>query len=514
MKKLIITLIVVVIVAGSAIGAYRYTHPPVEPEVNTVGITRGDIVQQVGATGSIEAVTTVDVGTQVNGVIKEMLVDFNDIVRQGQLIAKIDPATIEAKIESDKASLISQQANLERQKVSLEDSQNKLRRTQDLFDRKLATQQDLESAQVTVKTNQASIKSQLASITQSEASLHQDEVNLGYTNIYAPINGIVINRKVDVGQTVVSNNAATSMFQIAADLTKMQVKASVDESDVGLLRPGQRATFTVDAYPNQEFEGTVKQVRLQPVVTQNVVTYVTIINVPNNDLKLKPGMTASVKIEIARVENVMRLPNSTIRFRATREMFEALKLPVPPELAQQRTGRGGAGRGQGQRGEGALGRGGGDRSGMGGNRTANMTPEQRQQFDAMRRERGGAGGFGRSGGNQQAATPANTASITDRGGTIDALFGPLSFPETRGRIWVYTAGPNNKPASLKAYNVRLGGISDGTFTQLIALPEGVAEDAKLVTGIDTGQASTTPVRSNSPIMGPQRGGGGGMRGGR
>ena len=262
MKKLLITLIVVILVAGAAGGAYYYKYgKPPEPEVATVQVTRGDVIQVVGATGTIQAVTTVDVGTQVNGVILDLYgTDFNSIVKKGQKIAKIDPKTIEATIESDKANLESANANLDRQKIALEDSINKFRRAKDLAARNLITQQDLETADVTVKTNQASIKAQEASIKQTQAKLDQDMVNLGYTDIFAPIDGIVINRKVDVSQTVVSNNLATSMFQIAADLTKMQVKASVDESDVGNLRPGQRVTFRVNSYPGTTFEGRVVEI--------------------------------------------------------------------------------------------------------------------------------------------------------------------------------------------------------------------------------------------------------------
>jgi len=607
MKKLLITLIVVILVAGAAGGAYYYKYgKPPEPEVATVQVTRGEVLQVVGATGTMEAVTTVDVGTQVNGVIMDLYgIDFNSMVKKGQQIAKIDPKTIEATIESDKANLESAQANLERQKIALEDSINKLRRAEDLNKRNLVTQQDLESAQVTVKTNQASIKSQEASIRQTQAKLDQDKVNLGYTDIFAPITGIVINRKVDVGQTVVSNNLATSMFQIAADLTKMQVKASVDESDVGWLRPGQRTTFSVDAFPGKTFAGTVRQVRLQPVVTQNVVTYTTIIDVPNPNYELKPGMTANVKIEIARRENVLRVPLAATRFRPTREIFEALNLPVPPELLQRGRGaRGGqnaqAGGQPGERGasrsNGAFERGGGDRStqpadqqaanrrggqsqaapgqprgerqsggqgqqaqagerqfsgrgGRGGEggqqmtpeelqkrrqeRLASMTPEQRAQWEERMKQfgQGGGrgqgsgrqGGFGETGGqnaqagrfggarNRPAANEVGPSEgIADRNATtIDALFGPLVFTESPGRVWVYTVNGTTK--SLKSIPIRTN-ISDGTIAELV-WGEGIEEGMKLVSSIDTG-TGTQSVRPNaSPLMPGGRGGMGGPGGG-
>lgn len=407
MKKLLISLIVILILAGVGAAAYYYKYGKTpEPEISTLPISRGDIVQVVPATGTIEAVTVVDVGTQVSGKVTELNVDFNSMVVKGDRIAKIDPQTIEAKIEMDKAQLLSSEANLERQRVALEDSQIKLQRAKDLFDRKLLSQQDYEAAQVTVKTNEAQIKSQLAGITQQKATLHQDEVNLSYTDIFAPINGIVIDKKVDVGQTVVSNQTATPIVKIAADLTNMQVKANVDESDVGMIRPGQLATFTVDAYQTQPFTGTVAQVRLQPIVTQNVVTYITIINVRNDDLRLKPGMTANVKIEIFRSEDVLRIPNAALRFRPTEEIFAALKQEMPQELRRGRGGMRGAGSqnamaGQGRRnGEAAFNRGGGDRATGGteaASRSTSMGPGGRQAAGTSRGQSTGRPGEGRGG---------------------------------------------------------------------------------------------------------------------
>jgi HlyD family secretion protein len=469
MKTFLIVALVVIVVAGTAVSGYVYMRRPVEPKVSTVAVSLGDVIQVVGATGTIEAVTTVDVGTQVNGVIKQMYVDFNSIVKKGQLVAKIDPATIEATIESDKANHESAQATLERLGITLEDSRNKLKRAEDLFKRNLITQQDLETAQVNVKTNEASSKSQLASIKQTQAKLNQDIVNLGYTNISAPIDGIVINRKVDVGQTVVSNNAATSLFQIAADLTKMQVKASVDESDVGVMRPGQRTTFRVDAFLNKEFVGTVAQVRLQPVVTQNVVTYTTIIDVPNPNLDLKPGMTATVTIEIARRESVLRLPASALRFRPTREIFNALAIEVPADLVA------------GGRGAATV----GGQAAPGGGRAS--------------------GALERGGGDRVAGETGSGKGIADRGATtIDALFGALTFPETPGRVWVYAVDPATRAKSLKAIAVRTG-ISDGSYVELTDTG-GLTKGKEVVTGVDTGQASA--VRPGSSPLVPARPAGG------
>src|SRR5262249_23666262 len=200
----------------------------------------------------------------------------------------------------------------------------------------------VDSAQSALQSSQASLNSSQAIVTQSQANLNQSQVNLDHCTISAPIDGIVIQRSVDVGQTVAASMQAPTLFVIAADLTKMQVNANIDEADVGRIRPNQNVTFRVDAYPGEEFQGTVSQIRLQPVVVQNVTTYGTIINVPNTDLRLKPGMTANLRVQIARRPDVLRVANAALRFRPSTEMFAALNQPVPPEA--QGGGRGRSGR--------------------------------------------------------------------------------------------------------------------------------------------------------------------------
>ena len=240
--------------------------------------------------------------------------------------------------------------------MTLEDAKQKLERAQAMFKRELVPRTDLEAAEIAVKSADAQIKSSEASLTQSRASLNQANVNLAYTVITSPIDGIVISRNVDPGQTVASSMNAPTLFVIAADLTKMQVVANIDESDVGRMRPGQVVSFRVDAYPTDTFTGAVEQVRLQPAVVQNVVVYSTVIAVPNPQLRLKPGMTATVGIEIARRDNVLRVPTAAVRFRPTEPMFAVLNQPMPPELQR---GAGGFGGGRGGRGrDGAGGQGG------------------------------------------------------------------------------------------------------------------------------------------------------------
>jgi HlyD family secretion protein len=343
-RKTILIAAILIVAAGGAYGYYRYTKVDPAPTITTAKITRGDIAETVGATGTLQAVTTVQVGTQVSGTILQLNADFNSLVRKGQVLARLDPSLFDTQIEQARANLIRAQADLERLRVNSDDARTKLRRAQELADKKLIAQTELEAAQVNVHSADAQLRSQQAAVTQAQASLSQNQVNQQHTVIQAPIDGLVIARNVDVGQTVAASMSAPTLFLLAADLTKMQVIASLDESDVGRIRPGQVVKFRVDAYPNEEFTGTVTQVRLQPQTVQNVVTYSTVIDVPNPELKLKPGMTANVNIEIARKNNVLRVPNSALRFRPTNEIFAALGQTPPPQPTGGRGGRrGGSG---------------------------------------------------------------------------------------------------------------------------------------------------------------------------
>ena len=496
---------IVVILATLGITAYGYLGfrtTEFVPEVSTVPLARGDVVDTVGATGALEAVTTVQVGSQVSGIIEALYADFNSIVRAGDVIARLEPSLFESQVEQSRANLARSEADVARLAVALEDAQTQLRRSGELAARDLIAESELEAAQVMVRSAEAQLQSAEASVIQSRASLNQSEVNLGHTVITAPIDGIVIARQVDVGQTVAASMSAPELFIIAADLTEMQVIANIDESDVGRIRPGQPVTFTVDAYAAEEFDGTVSQIRLEPVVLQNVVTYATVIDVPNNDLRLKPGMTATVTLEIARRENVLRVPNSALRFRPSPDMFAVLNQPVP-EVLQRGAGPGGAsgarqaapaggpggfgGRGGPGGGPGGFGGRGGPGGGPGGpggggggfanmsdaerqamrERIQGMTPEQRAEFFAARQGEGGGGpggGRGPGGARRRANRDAGPAIPTvERGArTIDALFSPLEVQETTGRLWVMDGD------RLSPVEVRLG-VTDGTATELVGV---------------------------------------------
>jgi HlyD family secretion protein len=263
-------------------------------------VSRGDVSLTISATGTLSADTTVQVGSQVSGRIAELYADFNSKVREGQLLAQIDPTFLKAAVDQQKAAVVKARAQMD-------DSKRTFVRTDSLFRHQLAAQADLDAATTTYESDKASLQ-------QAEAALEQAEVNLRYAAIRAPISGVVISRNVDVGQTVAASLQAPTLFTIANDLRKMQVQADVDEADIGNVRVGQSVTFRVDAFPNRMYDGSVMQVRLAPVVTENVVMYTVIISVANKDLSLMPGMTATVSVLVARRENVLRVPIQAVRF--------------------------------------------------------------------------------------------------------------------------------------------------------------------------------------------------------
>lgn len=536
-------LILLVIIAAVGAGAAAYYMRRGAPQivVNTSPVTRGDIVDTVGATGTLQAVTTVQVGSQVSGNISWLGADFNSIVKKGQVIAKLDPSLLDAQVQQARANLAKSQADLDRSKVALADAQQKYTRAKELSTRSLIAQADLDAAKVAFDLAQAQIQSSEATVTQARASLNQTQVNLDHTIIAAPIDGIVTQRSVDVGQTVASSLQAPTLFIIAADLTKMQVSANIDESDVGRIRPGQHVTFRVDAYPTDQFDGTVVQIRLQPVVQSNVTTYGTIISVPNPDLKLKPGMTANLKVEVSRRTNVLRVPNVGIRFRPTQEVFAALNQPVPPEglagggrgatpqaaaaappaAASQQAAAAPPGSGRVGQGGGGVGRGGFDRGDPSQrmDRFKTMTPEQQQQFIARMKSRGQdtsafeatiakPGRGAKPTGTKPTASDSLAALSQPKygsalsGATIDALFAPLPTVEMRGRLWLYA------DQQLKPVNVRLG-ITDGTNTELIG--DDIAAGTEVVTTV-SGVGATRPA-AGAAVNPFQQGGRGGGPGG-
>ncbi len=324
MKKKIVVLLVIGVVLFALFGRNMFGSKE-SVIYETAVIERRDIASYVTAIGTVSAVTTVEVGTQVSGTIKEIYVDYNSAVKKGQMIALIDPTTFEAQVEQAKANLMQAKAALQKAKATLEDAQRNLNRQKMLWDRDLIARSDLDSAQTNYDLAVAGVSEAEANVYQAQAALKRAETDLGYTRIYSPVDGIVVSRDVDAGQTVAASFQTPTLFTIAQDLTKMQIETNVDEADIGEVKEGLSVTFTVDAYPDTVFSGTIKQVRIASSVVENVVTYPVIIDVANPDLMLKPGMTANVTIITDKKEDVLAVPSAALRYRPSDYLGNTLR---------------------------------------------------------------------------------------------------------------------------------------------------------------------------------------------
>jgi HlyD family secretion protein len=430
--------VIIVVVVAAAAGGYAFYRQrnakTTQAKYRTETIDRGNVAATVTATGTISAVTTVQVGSQVSGIIQSLYADYNSPVKKGQLLATLDPTPFKLQVQQREADL--QQAN-----VQMRNAEVQFNRNARLLQEQLVPQADYDTA----KANFDSMKAQ---VDQADAALQQARTNLSYTNIYSPIDGVVVARQYDIGQTVAASFQAPTLFTIAEDLTKMQVQADVDQSDISRVTTGQSARFSVDAYPEEPFVGAISQIRLNATQNSNVITYPVIIDVPNPDGKLKPKMTADVTIEVARVQDVLRVPNAALRFK-----------PIE-------TGRGGANDpaakaaldGTAARGRGA---------------TGDPGP------------RGGGGGGGGA-----LAGAADALAAGQRGG--------------RHRQVVYIVGPNEE---LKEVEVKTG-ITDGRFT---AVTEGdLKAGDKIAVGFATAKVDgqgTLPPGMGGPRPGGGPGGG-------
>ena len=350
MKKVIVLLLL--ITGGFAY--LRFSHSDgAAYTFRTVPLSRGDITSSVTATGKLSAVTVVEVGTQVSGTIKEIYADFNDQVRKGQLIALIDPDVLKAKLEESRANLAVARASTVRARANLAESDRNLKRYKELWNRQLIAKSELDAVETTRLTNRAGVQEADARVLQVQASVRQAETNLEYTKIISPEDGVIISREVNVGQTVAASLSAPTLFSIAKDLTDMQIETSVDEADIARVKEGQEVEFTVDAYSGITFGGKVRQVRISPATSENVVTYPVIISVANPDLKLKPGMTANVSIITDRRKDVLKVPMAALRFSPPPEESSETKTaaattsPFTPSMPRRRPGGGGAAQGNG-----------------------------------------------------------------------------------------------------------------------------------------------------------------------
>jgi HlyD family secretion protein len=309
-------LIVAVLLVGFTIGGYVFFNGERKAPVRyrTAVIERGPVVSVVTAMGSINPVVSVQVGTQVSGMIKSLHADFNSIVKAGDVVATIDPEPFRARRDQAASNLEMAKANLAKAKNEQAQRQRELNRAMSLAAQQFVSQNDVDVAITNAQGAEAQVNVVMAQVKQAEAALSAADLDLKYTTIRSPVNGIVVARNVEVGQTVAASFATPNLFLIALDLTKMQVDTNVSESDIGGITEGKEATFTVDAYPGVPFAGTIRQVRLAPIAVQNVVTYNVVIGVDNQDLRLKPGMTANVSIVVAQRDNVLKVPNAALRF--------------------------------------------------------------------------------------------------------------------------------------------------------------------------------------------------------
>ncbi|HEY5626490.1 MAG TPA: efflux RND transporter periplasmic adaptor subunit [Nitrospira sp.] len=324
-----IALIAAVLIVGLAIGGYVFFNGERKAPVRyrMAAVERGAVTSIVTATGTINPVVSVQVGTQVSGMIKSLHADFNSVVKAGDIIATIDPEPFRARRDQASSNLEMAKANVARARTEQAQRRRELERAKSLIAQQYVSQNDLDVAVTNAQGADAQVNVAMAQVKQAEAALNAADLDLKYATIRSPVNGVVVARNVEVGQTVAASFATPNLFLIALDLTKMQVDTNVSESDIGGITEGKDATFTVDAYPGVPFSGRIRQVRLSPINVQNVVTYNVVVGVDNKDLRLKPGMTANVSIIVAQRDEILKVPNAALRF-------------VPPKSEQGEAGRG------------------------------------------------------------------------------------------------------------------------------------------------------------------------------
>ena len=463
-------------------------------------VTKGDILAVVNATGTIGAVTQVDVGTQVSGIVIKLYADFNSVVKEGQIIAQIDSTFLVQAVKDA-------EANLDRARAQLADAKRALDREKIMLEKGLDPQVTYDAALTAFESNSAAMK-------QAQATLDRAKINLTYATIYAPIDGVVINRQANIGQTVAANFSAPTLYTIANDLHKMQVLATIDETDIGMVSVGQQATFTVDAYPEQKFSGVVSQIRLAPVTVQNVVNYNVVVAVDNDQLRLMPGMTANVKLQVASAPDVMRVPNMALRLQPPTDLVDTTNM-------QGQGGRNGASGDTNHSGIGGAQVNG--QGGPGGDRRA-MFQKMRDSIQAahggkltdeeLRGEMGKM--FGRMQENRQPTPVVKTPAASPAGATkfgITSMFPVyqkslyvVQHDAGRARVWIL-----NSKGKLEPVFVRTG-VTDGRFTEITSAS--LKPGDQVVLGVSV-LGETATAQSASPLtggQGPRMGGGpGGFR---
>jgi HlyD family secretion protein len=344
-KKLALIAAPLLLIGGAGFAYWRMGHSAAESPYLTVPASRANVRQVVASTGTLQAVVTVQVGSQVSGTIEKLHADFNTKVKAGQIVAQLNQDKFRAAVEQARANLLAAEANYAKAKVAVADTLRTLERNRELRKRELTAQSDLDAAQTAHDAAVAQVNVNQAQTAQARAALSQATVDLNNTVIRSPVDGIVISRTVDVGQTVAASLQAPTLFTIANDLAKMEVHTSVDEADVGNVHEGQQVSFTVDAFPTRRFTGKVFQVRNAPTIIQNVVTYDAVVRIDNKELLLKPGMTANVQFLVSEKQDVLTIPNMALRFKPPEEKDEAQealrqeRLRAAPQVGARRTTR-------------------------------------------------------------------------------------------------------------------------------------------------------------------------------
>ncbi len=327
--RIIAALVVVAVVVAGLWYWNNRKSEAAEGAWRTIQVDRGDIRVVISSTGTLSATSTVTVGSQVSGQVTEVLVDFNDQVKKGQVIARIDPSTYEAQIAQGSAQISGARASLVQAQATLRNAQLDYDRKSDLGRRQLVARSDVDLARAALEQARASVNSAQAQIQQQTASTQTTRINLGRTVIRSPVDGVVLTRTIEPGQTVAASLQAPELFTIAEDLAKMKIELAVDEADIGQVKVGQNVSFTVDAFPDRQFRGTVEQVRLSATTTSNVVTYPVVVTVDNSDGTLLPGLTVNAEIEVSKRDNVLRISNAALRYKPAEGVASQQQAPAP-----------------------------------------------------------------------------------------------------------------------------------------------------------------------------------------
>jgi len=464
--------VILVVLVGAILG---YTlikkGKTAQVKYRTEVLAKGDVESMVTTSGSLNPVDTVDIGSQVSGKIAILGADFNSKVKKGQLLAQLDLELLNAKVDQAESSYKSSVASLDQSKLALDNSLKKFNRSKELFAKSQISIEEMETAESNYLNAKANVVSSESRLSQSKSSLDSSKVDQSYAIIRSPIDGVVISRNVNIGQTVAASYQAPLLFKLASDLTKMQLQCDIDETDIGKVKEGQKVRFTVSAYQGETFIGTVRQVRYSPQTVQNVVTYATIVDAQNPDLKLMPGMTATVQIITGEAKGVVKIPNASMRFTPPLPQAEVQKI-----LAD--AGIGGGQRGQGQPGQKTE--------------AGQSQPGQRGQSGDSQRGQGGQRSAGFQMGEGQQLTPEMLARFEQM----------RNRPRQGGTVWVL-----DDQSKLKPFVVRTG-ITDNTYSEVTRgeLKEGM----KIIIGLET-PVSSTQQQGNPQQMQMMRMMGGGGR---